>query len=93
MWAQTGRMPAELDVAELPWCMEYVWTWFLSLNSERQRTDMGSPKPLSSEQITAWQGLNDVRLTAVELLAIRVLDVEYLTAESRRAQAGKGRGP
>jgi hypothetical protein len=83
-WRQSGKMPEELNVEELPDELEYVWNWFRALNAERQYTDMGSPKPLSSEQIKAWQGLEDVRLSAFELKAIRMLDGTFMNSQQKK---------
>lgn len=61
---------------QLPFELEYIWTWFTRLNKRRQNgMDVN---PLSSQEILAWQARHQVQMDPFEQDVIDRLDDLFL---------------
>ena len=84
MQDQTGKRPAELDVADLPVEVAYIWEYFVRLNTKRTNGGM-APNPISDEQVLAWQTRHRIRLDPFESGCIDALDQVYLASSSEKS--------
>lgn len=53
--------------------MQYVWQWFLELNSGRQYSEIGA-LPLTFTEIKAWAELTENAITPLDVQVIKRLD-------------------
>lgn len=90
---QTGEEIEGLDDDEPPEDTEYLWQWFCRLSGRRQ-SGMG-PAPLAWPQIDAFFRLQGVVPDDWELVAIELLDNEWMAAasETQRSRSEKTAPP
>lgn len=84
---QTGRVHHRLaEAPRLPFGCEQLWKDFLDLHSARASTGFG-PARISYTDLDAFQRVNNVRLSAWQIEAIRKADNAYLNhyAETNKA--------
>lgn len=80
---QNGKVhPMLLDPPELPDGCEQLWDDFLSLHGDRG-SNVG-PMRITSRDIVYWQHLNDARLAAWQVAAIRKADDAFLADWAER---------
>lgn len=77
-----GRDPAELleetfGDMDPPLGTEWVWDFFLMLNSARQHSGSG-PLPIPFSEMSAWSRLTQITLEVWEVQALRNLDNVWL---------------
>lgn len=81
MQEQTGKRPAQLDVARLPVEVAHIWEYFLRLNAKRT-CGVAAPNPLSEVEIEAWERRRRIRLDPFESDCIDALDEVYLASSA-----------
>ena len=98
---QTGKTPEELglvedeadDTPEVPEGGEYLWGWFQELSSGRGNKGFG-PIAIPWSDIDAWARIAGVPLIPFEALALRSMDVAFLSAcaeVQRKQNKNKGK--
>lgn len=73
IYRQTGEMPEELDIPDIPDMAGHVWSWFGELVTARQQ---GAPIPYT--EIEAFSRLTNTPMEPWEVRALKALDIEYL---------------
>lgn len=74
MERETGKRPSQLDEGgDLPEALKHVFEWFLELSSARIEY-----RPITNAELFAFCWLRDIRLSAIELEALQVLDREWV---------------
>jgi hypothetical protein len=74
---QTGKIPPELEVPDVPPPMMFVKYCFDSLSMYRKWED-GSPTSLSPQDIYYWQKIDNTHLSPKHLRAVKKLDIVQL---------------
>ena len=91
MERQTGVRPPELDnLVELPESMQFVWKYFLDLNSKRGGGF--GPAPISYQEILAYFTLHRIEFNTFEVSLIDSLDrlmLEKFAEDQQRESARK----
>lgn len=70
--AQTGVVPDDLQIVEVPACLRALWQTFLALHG--QRFSALGRMPITQSEIWHWQRNNGVRLTPWEIETLHLLD-------------------
>jgi len=76
--------PKQLENIELPYCIIYIWEWFLDVSWGRGYSEMGQPLPISHSEIFAWTKLTMTEPTAWEISAIKAVDRVYLIEANKK---------
>jgi hypothetical protein len=76
--------PVQLESVELPYCVIYLWQWFLEVAGGRNYTDMGSPLPISYVELKAWTELTKTEPSVWEISAIKAIDHVYLNEANKK---------
>jgi hypothetical protein len=76
--------PLALQSPDFPQELEYVWSYFLSLNEGRGATQVGAA-PLTYSDIKAWAELTGNILTPFEVDCIKRLDRKYMKVINERS--------
>lgn len=75
-WKQSGQMPEQLNVPDIPYELIYVWDWWVELNRTRPvGMDIGA---LNYTEIANWATLLKIGITAFEVRCIMALDSAYM---------------
>ena len=61
----TSKRPRDLELPELPESVQYIWQWFLELQTGEAITDL---------EIDAWARLNSIERMPRELQALMALE-------------------
>ena len=81
VYEQSGEMPADLDVPDLPHELSYLCGYFLKMNRKRTAGAM-SANPLSDAEIMAWQQRHGITLSPFEGECIDALDAMYMASQA-----------
>ena len=65
VYRTTGKRPRDLELAELPESVQYIWQWFLELQTGEAITYL---------EIDAWARLNSIELMPREARALMALE-------------------
>ena len=99
---QAGKTPEEMgivvyeedsDAREIPEGGEYLWAWFQELSSGRGNNGFG-PIAIPWSDIDAWARIAGIPLAPFEALALRSMDVAFLSAcaeVQRKQNKNKGK--
>lgn len=63
--------------------MELVWDYFLQLSNARSSNGY-SANPISYPDIAAWNELNEIDVTPLEVKIIKRLDIIYLNHQAEK---------
>lgn len=87
---QTGESISELEYAEIPDCVNYLWQWFVELSSSRSSSGFGA-NPISYLEINAWDKLNMHWIRPWEVETIKRMDAIFLDfqRENSKQQTAK----
>ena len=77
MATQTGKVPKQLEPAEVDAEVLYLWVWFNELSGGRGYSESG-PLPITYSEILAWSELTRTDLAAWEVEVLKTLDRAYL---------------
>ena len=83
MQRQTGKTPPQLEPADLPGCLDYLWRWFCELSGGRGYAEFG-PLPLTYSEIKAWSELTKTDTAAWEVETLKALDRAYLNEAMKK---------
>lgn len=84
VYEQTGKMPEQLDIPELPYEVAHIWDCFLKLSAKRT-SGFKERNPLSELEIEAWERRRRMRLDPFEIECIDALDRVYLDCSTKPA--------
>ena len=76
-------MPAQLEPADLPAGIEYLWGFFCELSNGRDYGEAG-PKPISWSDLQAWADLTKSDPTAWEVDVIKNIDRVFLNEAMKK---------
>lgn len=79
VYEKTGKLPAQLDVPDIPHELAHVWEYFAQMSAKRTCGAM-SANPISDEQIMAWERRHNIRLSPFEGECIDALDQAFLSS-------------
>jgi hypothetical protein len=75
--------PPQLEPMELPYMLNYLWSWFCDLSGGRGYAEFG-PLPLSYSEIQAWAALTKNEPTAWEVNVLKQIDREFLSEAAKK---------
>lgn len=81
---QTGIRPAKLDGPPIPTGAEYLWNWFITLNTTRGNTGFG-PAQFTFAEMAAWAALTGNRPEPWEVMILKALDAAWMVNYSKKA--------
>ena len=83
-WRQSGEMPEQLNYPSVPYELEYVWGWWVSLHATRS---IGmSESPISYTEIQNWSTLLQINVNQFEVRCIIAIDSAYFTCRSKQQE-------
>ncbi|HVV43186.1 MAG TPA: hypothetical protein VHC94_19220 [Nitrobacter sp.] len=78
--------PGDHDGPEVPWAGQRVWGIFLDVHATRGSNGFGA-NPISYGEIESWSRLRREPVRPFEMDIIRALDIAYLEAVAKKAEA------
>lgn len=83
VYEQSGEMPADLNVPNIPVELEYLWGYFAAMSGKRTMGAM-SPNPISDTELLAWQQRHRIVLSPFEGECIDAIDAAYLASNNEK---------
>jgi hypothetical protein len=75
--------PKQLEEIELPYCVTYLWQWFLELSGGRGYS-MSGPLPLNYSEIQAWSQLTKTDPTVWEVQVLKAIDKVFIVEAGKK---------
>jgi hypothetical protein len=83
-WRQSGTPPRLLqDAPPLPSLAAHVWGWFVALDAEREREEMGRPKRITAQHMRDFCWVEGVEMSLWDRRTLRALDSAYMEAQQQ----------